>query len=451
AKLLKALLAFATAIDQGATGATINEESAVAAAREFASGDDAARVHRQLYAASRLLQKRVGFQAAYELAEAARNNADVGMTVAELTVVVQADEFRSIRARAIAAGGTPDIPEAPRNVLSNLMRGRIEDTSGWALFNQDKLDAAVEHLQRAVTILPEGTPAARAALWHLGVALERQDKKAEALSYYIKSYSLGELDLVRRAVIEQLYRKVNGSLDGLDEKIGPGLGPSANAQTTAPDKPVDTVQPTASPESTPAATPDDSAAQASPSALNPVTTPSGAPSPEAPVKTAPAAAPAEVPQATPTQSPEATPEPTRASPPEAPPVTSATPDATPIAIPESTPAPPATLALDTSPVEKMNKPAPTTVTITGQVKDSSGNPLANAVVVLISPQGTVLASTTNERGNYSFTVAASSAARSYRIIPSQDGLVFEPVDRVLPIMSDDAKELDFVGTPSRKP
>ena len=69
-------------------------------------------------------------------------SADAGLTVPALTLAVQADEFRAIRARAIAAGGTPDIPEAPRNVLSNLLRGRIEDTSGWALFNQDKLDEA---------------------------------------------------------------------------------------------------------------------------------------------------------------------------------------------------------------------------------------------------------------------------------------------------------------------
>jgi hypothetical protein len=89
--------------------------------------------------------------------------------------------------------------------------------------------------------------------------------------------------------------------------------------------------------------------------------------------------------------------------------------------------------------------------IAGRVKDSSGNALANVVVVLISPLGTVLASTTDEHGNYSFTVVPSSSTRSYRIIPSKDGLIFEPVDKVLPVMSDDVKELDFVGTPIQKP
>jgi len=157
-----------------------------------------------------------------------------------------------------------------------------------------------------------------------------------------------------------------------------------------------------------------------------------------------------VPQSTPTQSPAATPEPTPASSPEAPAATTS-PEAAPAATPESTPGPVATLTLETSPVEKLNKPPQTTVAITGRVKDSTGNPLANVVVVLISPQGTVLASTTDEQGNYSFTVASSSATRSHRVIPSKDGFAFEPVDRVLPIANDDVKELDFLGTPKDKP
>ena len=95
-------------------------------------------------------------------------------------------------------------------------------------------------------------------------------------------------------------------------------------------------------------------------------------------------------------------------------------------------------------METTGKPR-TIVRITGRVRDSNNNPLANVVVVLISPQGTVLASTTDDQGNYSFTVAPSP--HSYRIIPSRDGFNFEPVDRVLPVVSDDQKELDFIGRP----
>ncbi|HEV7743352.1 MAG TPA: TPM domain-containing protein [Pyrinomonadaceae bacterium] len=472
AKILKSLLEFVTAVDQEANGGKIDEDSAVAAAKAFSAGTDNARVHRELYAASRLLQKGIGFQTAYELAEAARSSADAGLTVPALTVVVQADEFRPIRARAIAAGGTPNIPEAPRNVLSNIVRGRIEDTSGWALFNQDKLDESVTHLRRAIAILPEGTPAARTSLWHLAVALERQDKKAEALSYYFKSYVQGEPDPVRRMVIEQLYRKVNGSLDGLDEKIGPGFEAAANTPAPASEKPAESVPPAPAPESTPEATPEVSSTTDAHSALAPAALPTPSPSPEAlpeapvttnqpaPTPETPTPTPEELPTpqaspaaetpaptpesspAMPAQSPDATPEPTPSST-EAPAVTSQSPEPLPAATPEATPAP--TPALDASPVEKLNKPAQTTVTITGQVKDASGNPLSNVVVVLISPQGTVLASTTDDQGKYSFTVGSSSSTRTYRIIPSKDGLTFEPVDKVLPIVGDDVKEQDFVG------
>jgi hypothetical protein len=65
------------------------------------------------------------------------------------------------------------------------------------------------------------------------------------------------------------------------------------------------------------------------------------------------------------------------------------------------------------------------------------------VVVLISPQGAVLASTTDEQGNYSFTVAPSD--HSYRIIPSKDGFTFDPVDKVLPNVGDDQKGQNFIG------
>lgn len=473
AKLLKALLMLATVINSEPAGGTINEENATAAAKEFAGGDDAARVHRQLYAASRLLQKGVGYQTAYELAEAARSSADAGMTIPDLTLAIQADEFRAIRARAIAAGGTPNIPEAPRNVLSNLLRGRIEDLAGWALFNQDKLDEATDHLKRAVSILPEGTPAAHTALWHLGAALERQDKKSEALSAYIKSYNSGEPDAVRRAVIEQLFRKVNGSLDGLDERIGPSPA-SLNTQPPAPvsgsdsasiasaqpaPSPLPTLLPTSSPSpdstpsSTPEPTPEPAVAKAAPPAADASPTPAADPSPT----TTPAAVPS--PEATPEPTPASTPEPTPATAtgtngPSGPTSPAASPEATPEPSPSPSPppsAPTASSSLNTSPVEKMIAPPRATVTITGRVKDASDNPLANVVVVLISPQGTVLASTTDDQGNFSFTVATSSVARSYRIIPSKDGLAFEPVDRVLPVEGDDAKDLNFVGKPIPKP
>ncbi len=456
AKLLKALLAFATATGQTNGSAGVNEESAIAAAKEFASGDDAGLVYRQLYVADRLLQRGIGFQTAYDMAEAARSSAEAGMSVPALTLAVQAEEFRSIRARAIAAGGTPDIPAGPRNVLSNLLRGHIEDTAGWARFNQDKLGEAVDHLKRAVAILPEGTPAARSSLWRLGVALERQDKKAEALSSYIRSYNAGDPDPVRRAVIEQLYRKVNGSLDGLDERIGPGATAAPPVSESSTDKTASAAaEPTSSPtsESTPAAssaaTPEVPAStrQSTPSE-NPSPAPSASPetpSTEAPSTTPPAESATPAPSSSsPEPTPTSLPEPTKESAKESGPEPSGSP--TPEAQGGSPSGSSATPSGAATVVGEIIAPLRATLMITGQVKDASGNPISNVVVVLISPQGSVLASTTDEQGHYSFTVATSSASRSYRLIPSKEGLTFAPVDKVVALSIDDLKAVDFVGS-----
>jgi len=83
------------------------------------------------------------------------------------------------------------------------------------------------------------------------------------------------------------------------------------------------------------------------------------------------------------------------------------------------------------------------------VKDADDKALANVVVVLISSQGTVLTTTSDELGSYSFTVAPSD--RGYRIIPSRDGFIFEPVDKLLSAVTGDVKDLNFVGILSHKP
>jgi tetratricopeptide (TPR) repeat protein len=110
------------------------------------------------------------------------------------------------------------------------LRWRIEDLAGQALFKMDKANEAVAHLRRAVSSAPEGTPLWRAAMWHLGGALEATGKNDQALLYYIKAYVTGAPDAARRSVIENVYKKVNGSLDGLNDKIGPGSAPTPAAK-----------------------------------------------------------------------------------------------------------------------------------------------------------------------------------------------------------------------------
>jgi len=266
-------------------------------------------------------------------------------------------------------------------------------------------------LKRAAGIVPEGIPLWRNSVWHLGAALDQAGNKQEALGYYIKSYNSGDPDPGRRAVIEQLYQKINGSLVGLDERIGASRVAANVSPEPSTDKPaaVETPSPSATPELQAAA---------------PELTPTPAP-------VAVEAPPVATPEATPT--PDASPSPAAESPTQSP--------ASP---PPTSPSPMAAEGLP----EGAARLRPT-VKIAGNVKDANGTAIANVVVVLISPRGTVLATTTDMEGNYSFIVSPSQ--QGYRVIPSKDGYTFQPVDKVVVSFTEDQKAVDFVAALSPAP
>lgn len=220
ARMLKALLAFKLAL-HGADGKQQPDvRETEIAAREFASGTDAMRVYRQLYVASRLVQARVALPLALELTNASIGGVEEGLNVPAPTFAILADELRDIRRQANAAGESAMLTEGSRNVLSNVLRGRIEDLTGWALFNLDKPGEAVLHLQRAVSVFPANTFQWRESLWHLGAAQQASGNAPAALEAYLKSYNRDAPDALRRKIIEALYRKINGSLAGLDARLG---------------------------------------------------------------------------------------------------------------------------------------------------------------------------------------------------------------------------------------
>ena len=232
AKMLKALLALNIALNQP-EGSVPNEDELLAIAGDFTAGTDAMRTFRQIYVAEKFLRKGVALSSVIDLMDQATSGVEAALSVPNATLAVQPDEYSDIRARALTQGGTPKIPEAPRAALSGLLRGRIEDLAGQALFKMDKANDAVARLRRAVNAAPEGTPLWRAAMWHLGGALEATGKNDQALLYYIKAYVAGAPDAARRSVIENVYKKVNGSLDGLDDKIGPGSRRLRNRSMTS--------------------------------------------------------------------------------------------------------------------------------------------------------------------------------------------------------------------------
>jgi hypothetical protein len=243
--------------------------------------------------------------------DAARTSVEAAIDAPAATVATTADELRDVRANAIAQGATPSIPTLPRNTISNILRGRIEELTGMALLEQGKTAEAVAALKRAVSVMPERSVYWRTAQWRLGTALASGGQERDALAAYLKSYNPQSPDAARRAVIEALYTKVNGSLKGLDAQVGSAPPARAattleassnerpNATATAP-APTETPAVAATPEPSPSSTPDAPV-------VNPSPTPEPGPSP---TPEQPAASPSpETPAATPTPDTEPTPQP----------------------------------------------------------------------------------------------------------------------------------------------
>lgn len=236
ARMLKGLLAFNSAMS-AAQGRSVDASQITNAQADFLAGEDGMLAYRQLYMASRLLLRGVELNTVIELAESAKSHVEAALDMPVATVAVMGDELREARVRAGATGGVLAIGNVQRNILSNVMRGRIEDITGWALFNQDKTSEALTHLKRALSVLPEASAWWRTAQWHLGTTLEATGNQQEALTAYLKGYDPQVPNPVQRAIIESLYRKVNGSLDGLDAKIGASPSVSSNTNGNAAQQP----------------------------------------------------------------------------------------------------------------------------------------------------------------------------------------------------------------------
>ncbi len=214
---LKSLLDFYQTLE-----AAPNDETIIAKADEFIKGEDKMKLHRQLFVASRLLNKKSNLPKVLELTKAAAGGGgvDAGLTVANPAAAVLADELYDNRKLALTRGEIIVVPEVSRLTLSNILRGRIEDLAGWALFQDGKSAEAVVRLKRAVSILPPGSSWWRDSQWRYGTALEANEKLKDALDAYVKSYLSGKSDSAKYAVVAAVYQRVNGSTDGLEAKIG---------------------------------------------------------------------------------------------------------------------------------------------------------------------------------------------------------------------------------------
>jgi tetratricopeptide (TPR) repeat protein len=227
---LKQLLILDTAL----AAAQPDEAAVVKAADDFVNASPAMKVHRQLYAANALLQKRVGAAKAAEIAAAATDLSDSAFDAPDAAAAVLASELYDARAAAFARNDFLLVPEVPKQTLSAIVRGRIEETAGWALYQQEKYPEADVRLRRAISVMPDKSAWWRSSMWRLGAVLAAEGKDKEALDHYVQSYKTDRPDYVKYITIESLYRKVNGGTEGLDALVGADrVVASANMQTSA--------------------------------------------------------------------------------------------------------------------------------------------------------------------------------------------------------------------------
>jgi tetratricopeptide (TPR) repeat protein len=274
ARMLKALLAF----HQSIAATTPDEKAAAESAREFAAGEDEMRAYRNIYVAGRLEQRGTAQGVALERAEAAIGGVESALKVphAPIALFADTDELRALRRQMVEQDVPLNMLDVQRDVLSKVMRGRIEELAGWALYGQGQTAEAAVRLRRAVSVLPESSAWWRTAEWRLGAALEASGSARDALTAYATSYR-AQPEPTHLSVIESLYKRLNnGSLEGLDEllqtpataaatRLAPSQTPAPEAVTPTPaPQPaattVETTQPTTQPttaatEPTPAPTP----------------------------------------------------------------------------------------------------------------------------------------------------------------------------------------------------
>jgi tetratricopeptide (TPR) repeat protein len=164
----------------------------------FTSLDDGRQPFRMVWAARKLTESGLALTAAEQLARRA-------ITVAE--AATQPD------------GSMRDAPLLDRDGRRGVFLGRAYDALGWALFKRGSTRGAVESLAKSVEVYPPSVER-KNAMWHFAVATEEAGDQRRALDLYIASYEPEmPMSRARRNQIEALYKKLNGSLAGLDEKL----------------------------------------------------------------------------------------------------------------------------------------------------------------------------------------------------------------------------------------
>ncbi|HXG93778.1 MAG TPA: tetratricopeptide repeat protein [Blastocatellia bacterium] len=185
-------------LSAGADASLPGIEQLLAAIKTFTTLDDGRQAFRMIWVSRRLTENSLALDAAEQLARRAIAMADKAT-----------EPENSMR----------DAPLLDRAGRRSVFLGRAYDALGWALFKKGNTQSAVQALTRSLENYPPSAER-KAAMWHLAVATQEMGDERRALDLYIASYEANApTSSVRRAQIEALYKKLNGSLAGLDDKL----------------------------------------------------------------------------------------------------------------------------------------------------------------------------------------------------------------------------------------
>ncbi|MFV0389697.1 MAG: hypothetical protein ACK5NT_13180 [Pyrinomonadaceae bacterium] len=207
------LLAFESALDENDT------TEIEATAERFANGVDAMRAFRNLYAAERLLDKKVAPEKAIELAQNAVSGVEDSLKVANPSAAVLSEELYQSRKAARLQNQLLIVPQISNETVIKIIRGRIEELKGRANMQRADFAQAKADMNLALTVLPAESVWKREAHWNLGVILESEGTLEAALEQYLLGYRKEDQDEQKKEVIAGLYKQIYGDLNGLEDRF----------------------------------------------------------------------------------------------------------------------------------------------------------------------------------------------------------------------------------------
>jgi tetratricopeptide (TPR) repeat protein len=250
AKALKELLVF----DLKLNDKDAKDEDLAAAADVFTAGNDRMQIFRRIYAASKLLQKRAAPDKVIELSQQIVPGIEAAVEIPDAATAVLAEEIMEPRLDAIKKGATVTVPSIQRPLLLGVLRGRVEEFAGGALYLQHKNDESIVRLRRAIMVISPKSTWWRTSQWRLGIALDTAGRSDEAFAAYSKSYVNGPVDRVKFATLQGLCQRLFNTQEGCEDKVAQAAkdDPGAKSNSSAILKTIPTPTPAATPAPKPA-------------------------------------------------------------------------------------------------------------------------------------------------------------------------------------------------------